>query len=491
MAQLGKNRNIVSALAGEAVGGRQAVYNTLYQAAAPLLREADFALYDGTGKLLYTTGSSMEPTLPANWGLLAAARDSETVVYRNGENGLQGAEAVYSEGRLVGYVAAQVTDSQFSRLFDGKYGADSDVIVLDAYWDEVYLPSTIRDRDLVPTLRDLFLSGEKLSSGDTVYHVAREERTGCYLLLRQPKPVADWIMELLYLVASLAILLCLGLGLAVAMGFSRQLFRPIRALNDAMAAVEGGDLDARVKVTGADEMSQLAGRFNRMAERLQENLAQSIRQQQELGNTQIRMMQAQLNPHFLYNTLDTLKWMGKIHHIPEVSTISTDLADILRQSVSQEEFVTLGEELRLLDRYVEIQKIRFEGKFDYQTEIDEGLLDVKIPKLMLQPLVENAIIHGFEDGVPGEVRVTGVQAGGEMVLTVRDTGRGMSRESLEQFEAHRGDPAGRHLGLHNVDAILRLRYGEDHGLTFLPQTGGRGTCVRVTLPIQREGEGAQ
>lgn len=488
------DKNIAQALTDQEREERQAVYNTLYQSVTPLLRDADFSLYDAGGNLLYTTAPVMgDKTLAVNWGLLAAARDSQGVVYRNvpaggsgGESCLRAAAAVRAGDGVAGYVTMRMTASHFRRLFDGKYGTNSDVIVLDAYWDEVYLPSTIRQQDLVPVLRSRLLAGESLSQGDEVYHVARESTTGFYLLLRQPKPVADWIMDLLYLITTLSILLCLGLCLAVAVGFSRQLFRPIRSLNSAMAAVEGGSLDVRVNVTGTDELSQLAGRFNRMTERLKTNLAESIRQQQELGDAQIRMMQAQLNPHFLYNTLDTLKWMGKIHRIPEVSTISADLADILRRSISADEFVCLEDELRLLERYVEIQKIRFSGKFNYRTEIDDTLLDARMPKLMLQPLVENAIIHGFEDGNPGEIVVTAVQAGAEMILTVRDTGRGMSEESLRQFR-ERGDSSGGHLGLYNVDAILRLHYGDDHGLTFPPPPGGRGTCIRITLPITRQG----
>lgn len=491
---LRQNDGIAQTLSGQPSGERQEIYNTLYQTVTPLLRDADFSLYDDEGRLLYTTAPATgDYTLLTSWGLLAAARENGGVVYRNvpiggasSDSCLRAAAAVRVDDNVVGYVAMRMTSSHFRRLFDGKYSAGSDIIVLDAYWDEVYLSPTVQDRDIVPALRDRLLAGESLSQEDQVYHVAREDITGFYLLLRQPKPVADWIMRLLYLVTTLSIILCLGLCLAVAMGFSRQLFQPIRSLNSAMAAVEDGNLDVRVDVRGTDEMSQLAGRFNRMTERLKRNLAESIHQQQELGDAQIRMMQAQLNPHFLYNTLDTLKWMGKIHRVPEVSTISADLADILRRSISADEFVCLEDELRLLERYVEIQKIRFAGKFDYHTEIDDALLDVRMPKLMLQPLVENAIIHGFEDGIPGEIVVTAHRAGKEMVLTVQDTGRGMDAESQRRFRERDAGTSG-HLGLYNVDAILRLHYGEDHGLTFLPPPGGRGTCIRITLPITRQG----
>ena len=167
-----------------------------------------------------------------------------------------------------------------------------------------------------------------------------------------------------------------------------------------------------------------------------------------------------------------------------MATISADLADILRSSITNDEFVPLEQELRLLDRYVEIQRIRFSGTFQLRTQVDDGLLDVLVPKLMLQPLVENAIIHGFEDSDGGEIVVSAREELGRLLITVSDDGRGMSEESLRNFQAQILPGPGRHLGLHNVDAILRLHYGPDNGLRFVP-TGGRGTCVRITLPITR------
>lgn len=495
MQQLGRHSHILQALDG---GGQdaQTVYSALYAVTSPLLRDADFSLYDAQGSLLYTTATAPgRADLSTGWGLLAAAEETSEVVYRDvpsfsgAVSGcMQAAWAIRSDGSLAGYVVASLNSGHFRRLLEGKYGAGSDILILDPFWDEVYASPTLQDETLVPTLRGRLLSGQDLAGDgeNQLYHVVREEVSGFYVILRQPKPVADWVMRLLYLITTLSILLCLGLCLAVSMAFSRQLFRPIRSLNSAMAAVEGGDLDVRVEVPGADELSQLAGRFNRMTEQLQTNLTDSIRQQQELGDAQIRMMQAQLNPHFLYNTLDTLKWMGKIHRIPEVATISADLADILRRSISAGEFVPLEDELQLLERYVEIQKIRFAGKFEFRTEVDDGLLDVLLPKLMLQPLVENAIIHGFEDGAPGEITVTAACAGDELFLTVEDNGCGMSPESLRRFQEQTA-PADRHLGLYNVDAILRLHYGGDRGLKFLPPSGGRGTRIRISIPITRQG----
>ncbi len=471
-------------------GSAQAVYNTLYDAAAPLIREADFAIYDAEGRLRYATDNTMVRTLPTNWGVLFTAR-SEGLACRgvdgfgaDSEDCMRLARTVPGREGPAGYVVARLTWAHFLDLLEG-----SDVVVLDRFWDQVYVSPTLQDQDLAARLRACLLAGRSLDEAgeDCTYHVLQDPASGFSVVLRQPKPLADWILRLFYLVTGLSILLCAAVCVQVARSFSRQLFEPIRTLNSAMAAVEEGDLDARVEVTGTDEINQLSGRFNRMTQRLRTNLAQSIHQQQELGDAQIRMMQAQLNPHFLYNTLDTLKWLGKINRVEEVSTISADLADILRQSISADEFVALRDELKLLERYVEIQKIRFPGKFSYSAQVEDEVLDALVPKLMLQPLVENAIIHGFEDGSSGRITVTAGELGGRLVITVQDDGCGLSQESRERFE-RREKPASGHLGLYNVDAILRLHYGPESGLQFMSPSGGRGTCIRITLPI-REGGG--
>lgn len=485
MEQISRHAVVREALGGGSSRDRE-VYNALFSAASPLLQDAGFSLYDAAGRLRYSTDGLGADTLSPDWGLLAAAGSGRDAVFRDTAGGdtscLRAAQAVREEDVVLGYVVLDLSRAHFQRLLNGKYGAGSSVLVLDPFWEEVY--SSEQDETLAPRLRERLLARQSLTQAGEEYscHVQRDADTGFSLLLRQPALVAGWVLRLLYIMAGLSILLCLGLCVAVSMGFTRQLFAPIRALNGAMAAVESGDLDVRVDVPGTDEMSQLAGRFNRMTQRLKENLADSLRKQQELDDARIRMMQAQLNPHFLYNTLDTLKWMGKIHHIPEVSTISADLADILRRSISADEFQTLGQELALLERYVEIQKIRFGGKFDFCAEADPALLELPVPKLMLQPLVENAIIHGFEDGGGGQISVTALRVGEELEITVLDDGCGMSEESRKRFQEQTAPTSG-HLGLYNVDAILRLHYGPHYGLR-LPSMPGRGTCIRINIPIK-------
>lgn len=469
------------------------VYNALYSADSALRTGANVSLYNAGGELLHTTGSAQPgETLPVDWGVLHLADAHDGTVFRRvseydsvRRSAMQAACPIRFSAHTVGYLVIDVTDSAFASLFE-SWSGEADILLLDPFWDEVYATPGIRGEDVAALLRAGLLSADARVDGgpEKKIYLAGEERSGFTLVQLRQNPLDARTLRLLYTVALLSILLCFFLCLWFSIRLSRRVSEPVRSLNRAIERVEAGDLDARLDDAGTDELGQLSGRFNRMTERLKKNISDSLRQQQELSDIQIRMMQAQLNPHFLYNTLDTLKWLGKIHKIREVSTISADLADILRRSISADEFVSLRDELTLLDRYMEIQKIRFPGKFEYRMEAEEDVLDLPIPKLMLQPLVENAVIHGFEDGSRGEIVVSAHREGDELIVSVRDNGCGMSEESrraLLSRKPQENEQGKTHLGLRNVDTILRLNYGEDHGLRLLDVPVG--TCLSASIPI--------
>ena len=238
--------------------------------------------------------------------------------------------------------------------------------------------------------------------------------------------------------------------------------------------------------------------FNRMTDALQENREALLKNQEtlmqnqkELNETQIRMLQAQLNPHFLGNTLDTMKWIAKINQVPEVAVMSTDLADILRFAISPEEFVTLRRETKALERYIEIQRIRQSGGLKFTVEIPDPLMDCLVPKMMLQPLTENAVIHGLDSSAGGEITVRAEQtegAGGKELLkiTVTDNGSGLPEEMTGSYHRPEGEAAKHHLGLYNVDTILKKHYGEEYGVRLANRQDGKsGAEVSAILPLDR------
>ena len=482
----------VNALASRASSSTE-LYQVLYSALKNIPSTPDITLYDSGGTLLYTTGAGKPgEKLPVNWGLLFLARENERVVYRRNtpydpeqRNSMEIACPVKSGDEIVGYAVIEVSDECLAALLADLSG-ETDYMLLDPLWNEVHASPLLRENSTASLLRDALLhSGTTDETMDDYrFFIARDEYSGFLSVLCMERPLSSNTVRMLYAVALFSILLCLFLCLLFSVRLSKRVSRPVRAMNEAMEQVEKGNLDVQLPETGTDELSLLSARFSRMTGQLRSNIEESLRQQRELGETKMRMMQSQLNPHFLYNTLDTMKWLAKIHHVPEISVISANLADILRSSISANEFVPLREELLMLERYVEIQKIRFPNKFEYRTETGEGTGELIIPKLMLQPLVENAIIHGFEDGGSGEITVSSKVENGLLVLEVRDTGCGIPGEMKEALIAGRRD-ADRirgHLGLHNVDAILRLNYGEAHGLQILD--AHPGTCIRAELPLE-------
>lgn len=486
--------NIISAI-GKRLPASTDIYHALYSALNDIPSSPEITIYDSVGTLLYTTGSGKPgETLPSDWGLLFSARDKDRVVYRRTSeydpeqrSCMEIACPVKYSGSVLGYAVIEVSDGCLAGLLADLSG-ETDYMLLDPLWNEVHASPFLKEISAAALLRESIL---RSGSPDTVLNdyrlfISRDENSGFVSVLFMDRPLSEHTARILYAVALFSIMMCLFLCMLLSVRLSNQVSKPVRSLNEAMEQVEQGNLDVKLAETGTDELSLLSARFSHMTGQLKSNISNSIRQQQELGETKMRMMQAQLNPHFLYNTLDTMKWLAKIHHVPEISTISANLADILRSSISADEFVPLRDELKMLERYVEIQKIRFPDKFEYLTNIAGETLDLYIPKLMLQPLVENAIIHGFEDGSSGKITVSSKLDGDRLIIEVRDTGCGIPDEVRQAFMAARngtGEYSRGHLGLHNVDAILRLNYGEANGLQIYD--ADPGTCIRAELPIDR------
>lgn len=471
-------------------GDSRTLYQVLFRSAQPLGEYVRLDVYDREGVCRYTTAGSLpEDGLDPDWGVLRAAREADGPVLRSGpEGGLTAARAVCNyAGTALGYVTATVEQSGFDRLFAGLYPAASEVMLLDGWWRPVYYSRHVRMEEAAAALRGCLLAGEPLSGGGYRFFVRARTEADVTLVVQQPRAFTGTVLGAVYLTGGLMGALCLALSLLASWILSRYLSEPVQQLDQAMGEVERGRLDVRLETDRADELGRLAERFNRMAEEYRLNLDRSVQRERELNDARIRMMQAQLDPHFLYNTLDTVKWLGVAHHAPQVAQLATDLAVILRSSISGPEIVPLERELELVERYVDIQSIRFEDRFVCETDVPERFMSCLVPKLCLQPLVENAIVHGAADREEGYVKIWAAEEAGELLLYVSDNGPGMLPEVLSALAA---GAAGRQdrLGLFNVDSILRLHYGAGYGLSAwnLPE---EGCCVRLRLPARREENG--
>ena len=485
---------------------RAEVNRLLFSLTEGLRDTVRFDIYDKEGNLRYSTAPYLESySLPTNWGILQRATRADSPVYESSEGSDFRSRlfqiAVRIKGQreggdkeISGYVLASLEEEAFRKLLSGKYGVQNGILLLSSYWRPVYSENILLPTELLSTLREEFLRGNPLEdpAGEFIYTVAPIEDMGLYLILRQEKPISKNMDFLMLLLLFLSILF--GAALSFLMGFmmSRRLFTPIERLRSAMREVTLDHLDVRLRES-EDELGELAGRFNRMTEALAENrrallLNQEtlLKNQKELNEAQIRMLQAQLNPHFLGNTLDAMKWMGKIHQIPEVAEMATDLADILRFAISPKEFVSLEMEIEILKRYMEIQKIRGFSKIEFHLTVPESLQNAMVPRMVLQPLVENAILHGILS--EGEIELCAAEQDNELRILVKDNGKGIRKELIGPYSPPKED-LGHHLGLYNVDTILKKHYGERYGLTILDRKEEEGVCgtiVLAVLPLQRE-----
>lgn len=480
-------------------GDDASVYNRFLELTQGVRSSACLELYDVDGNWLYSTRNRPhEDSLPTYWGLLHSADGRRTPTFQPGDGSasdtscLAGAVTLYSpDGEAEGYLVIKLFQRDLDNLLSGSVPGGCDLLLLSPYWRSVYCSQSSLDESLPEQLRERLLSGSGLNSGsdEFIYSVERSAPTGLYIVLRQPRVFTSDTIAMVYAISGGCALVCIAVSVLLSLTLSRQLFRPVKRLHGAIEEVSSrNNLDVYVQPENNDELGALAERFNGMLVALKRNQEQLVENQRELNEAQIRMLQAQLNPHFLCNTLDTMKWYGKINKVPEVAVMATDLADILRFCVSPEEFVPLRRELELIGRYVEIQRIRFSGSFTFNVSVPAELSEALVPKMMLQPIVENAILHGLEDVPEGVVEVAASASDGVLTISVEDNGHGLPHELEGAYSERDRERSRGHLGLYNVDTILRKYYGGEFGLRLENRTDGPGARVTATLPLRyREG----
>ncbi|PZD95813.1 peptidase C56 [Paenibacillus sambharensis] len=303
-------------------------------------------------------------------------------------------------------------------------------------------------------------------------------------------------------------ILCLAVALAISVILSRRLMKPVKALNSNMKLVEKGHFDTRTDFDSPNEFGRLARTFNLMTAKIKELMEQVVQEQEDKRVSELKALQAQIHPHFLYNTLDSIIWMAETGKMNEVVRMTSALSKLLRTSISKgEERVPIRRELAHIEHYLTIQSIRYRDKFTYEVDVDPDILDCLILKIVLQPLVENAIYHGIKNMAdPGHIRISGCAAGEDIVLIVEDNGTGTDADQLNRMLAQAEEAASRTaaapagvggqgqgggstaskggsggVGLHNVNHRLRLNYGEGYGLRFESEWE-EGTTVYVRIP---------
>lgn len=302
-------------------------------------------------------------------------------------------------------------------------------------------------------------------------------------------------MERLYLEITLIIIAAVFLLLVTfrrSLRLSRSITQPISNLCSRVQAIGDGNLTPQTPIQAKEyEIQTLSDGFEHMVERLNQLIEQNRQEQIRLRSAELALLQAQINPHFLYNTLDTIVWLTEMEKNEQAVEMVTSLSAFFRSSLSNgRDIITLREEEQHVRSYLEIQQVRYKDILDYSIEIDASLAEYEIPKLTLQPLVENALYHGIKQKRgQGFIRVSGTPCGDTISLIVEDNGAGMDEECLKKVRGALVREQEIGFGLSTVHERLQLLFGPEYGLQ-IDSEAGKGTRVSVKIP-KRSGTGGR
>lgn len=264
------------------------------------------------------------------------------------------------------------------------------------------------------------------------------------------------------------------------------IIRPIQELSEVTRRISQGDFTARAEVETEDEVEALADSINSMTESI-EGFVHKIKEDEgKMRRADLRLLQEQINPHFLYNTLDTIVWLIEGNDSDKAVNMVVSLSEFFRLVLSKgKEYITIQEEELHIKSYLKIQQVRYRDILEYEIQIDPRLYRYKILKLTLQPLVENSLYHGIKyKRAKGIITVTGEMEEGRIRLRVEDNGVGMEPEELENLQAEIMKPCkdtGKGFGLANVNERIRMNFGSEYGMTIRSEAG-KGTAVDILIP---------
>lgn len=402
-------------------------------------------------------------------------------------------------GEKEGVFFIDLNYSAISELCDqSTVGTKGYAFILDAKGNIVYHPQqqqlynelqTENISLIMDTDEDTVLTGT--GNDGKLYSISRSEKTGWTVVdCTNVKELLSKSRQAQSVYVLTAIILVI-----VALLFSRFMARsitlPIQKLRDSMKKVQEGDFSVSdVVVDSRNEIGSLTKSFDVMTHRIHELMEQNVHEQEEKRKSELKALQSQINPHFLYNTLDSIIWMAEGKKNEEVVLMTASLARLLRQSISNEdEVVPIANEVEYARGYLTIQKMRYKDKLEFQIEVDSSILYIPLIKLVLQPIIENAIYHGLKyKESKGLLIVKGFMKDGNAVLQVIDDGVGMDEETLAHiYDKHKVNYHSNGVGVYNVQKRLKLYYGEDYGITYTSELG-KGTTATITIPGRQEGQ---
>ena len=397
----------------------------------------------------------------------------------------------------IGYIRFGLKRNYIEKMAKNiNFGSDGSVVIFDENLNKI--SGIAHDSALSKLLK------EKPSIGNFSYSEGKNEYTAVHIHSDSTGWTTVGVIPLRYINKDLAgiqyltviiIVLTIIIGVTVSVIIAQSLILPLENTVNALEKFSRGDFAVRLKENRCDEIGKLNRIFNKAIKEINE-LMQKVTQSEILNKEmEFKTLQSQMNPHFLYNTLDTINWLAFKEKQTEICNLVAAISSLIRASISNKKsIITIEQELDYVKNYIYIQHIRYKDRFDIIYDIDESLLKQAVPKLIIQPIVENAIIHGIENSKNKNLLYISVKCENEcIIIIVKDTGIGMTDEKVSELLKEplntEGDEQKAHtnLGLYAVHKRIQLMYGDLYGLTVQSQAG-EGTTVTLHIPFTKKQE---
>lgn len=416
-------------------------------------------------------------------------RDTHTLVMGAAINNL--------ESQLpIGYIISYIDEEYIKNIYmDIELSSSGDIFIIDnqgrvisnkrdeilnEYLDENYLEKIIGgDKE-----SGFFLYTENGEENYLAYNYIEEQNW--YLVTRIPAAIYKQNKMLLRAIIFFSIIALLAFFFAVSF-MSARILKSVKQLNTSIKDFGDGNFNTQCKITTNDEIGELGRTYNSMVDKINELIKKEYRQTLLKQHAELESLRMQINPHFFYNTLETINWMARINGIDEVVDVAKAMGDLMRLAISGPEFITMEAEVTSISSYIKILNHRFGDTLEFNINVEKELGNLYLPKLIIQPILENAFIHGIAEKHSkgkGKITISITLENNDLIkILVEDNGVGIIPEKLKSIQSQHDDEQSQNvdLGIHNVDRRLKLYFGNQYGVR-IESIVNVGTKVMIEFP---------
>jgi two-component system sensor histidine kinase YesM len=451
-------------------------------------------LYENGGKPIWIPISKENEEYMVNF--------ATEVAVLNKDNGMLIGRAVKSlnDGEIMGSLIIRINEKYFSNIYKNiDIGKDADIFIINSRGlvvssrnPEIQINKSYKEDMLIKSIIKNHLYGKrvfdlKMDKHRFLVTFAPIEGTDWYVVSTTPYSYLNSESEKIGINILLLSLACLVLAVILSFMFSKSISMPLKRLIISMNEVKKGNLSISIKDDSKDEIGEVTQNFNIMLDEIKLLMNDVKYKERQKRDAELKALQAQINPHFLSNTLNTVKWLAGLQNADNIENIVTSLINLLHANMGKDNIlVCIREELEYVKNYVNLQEYRYYNKFKVKYEIEERILDYKIPKFTLQPIVENSLIHGIGpmEG-QGVVAIKGFVYDGVVKITITDNGVGIHEDKLAKIlnsEGVKNKSSFSGIGIFNVNERIKMYFGEQYGLD-IQSVQNLFTTVEITIPI--------